>query len=152
MKKALIITLGGLLIGGAVYAHLKTEFTQRDVRDPRRLEIHLEDNFAAIQAGDVVPPPQTSSVTNGAVITLAGIVNNVTATEVSTNTVADPGTAGRIAILVNAGTNNIAIAKGANIALSAASHEITPDGTLSLVAASAAEWKETANAKGNTTE
>jgi hypothetical protein len=104
----------------------------------------------ATLSDQLVAVPQTSSVEDGDAITLSGVVNNVTATEAATCTIADPGTAGRIAILVNAGSaNNITVAKAANLALSDATVIVTPNGTLTLVAASATEWKELANSKDN---
>jgi hypothetical protein len=116
-------------------------------------DLDVTQDFAvtgvATLSGQLVAVPQASSVTNGAVITLSGVVNNVTATEVATNTIADPGTAGRIAILVNAGTNDITVAEATNLALSEATVEVTPNGTLTLVAASATAWKELANSKDN---
>jgi hypothetical protein len=47
--KYLNIFLGLVLVVGIVHAQQKTEFSQRDVRDPRRLAVHLEDNATDVE-------------------------------------------------------------------------------------------------------
>jgi len=103
----------------------------------------LDVTGVATLSDQLVAVPQTSVVTNDGVLTLSGVVNNVTATEDATNTIADPGTAGRIAILVNAGTNNITVAEDATLALSDATVIVTPNGTLTLVAAASGKNSRT---------
>ena len=153
MKKIIIATsliaaVAFVALAGDLFTNITSHYPPDMARQANAALDALED---AID-GSAPVAPSTISVTNGAVLNLTMPVNNVTATEAATNTVANPGAAGRIVVIVNAGTNNITIAKGANIALSAASHAITPNGTLTLVSQSATAWKEVANAKGNTVE
>ncbi len=106
-------------------------------------------------AGRVTSPAVAlGSITNGQVIVVSGSVMRLTATAVATNTVANPGTAydGQVLILANVGTNNITIAKGANMALGAVTRAITPNGTLTLLGLSATRWAELASGVGNTVE
>jgi len=109
----------------------------------------LDVTGVATLSDQLVAVPKTSSVSNGETITLSGVVNNVTATEAATCTIADPGTAGRIAILVNVGSmNNITVAEASNLALSTNTVVVPTNGTLTLVATATNEWKELANSKG----
>ena len=145
---SLIVAVAFVALSGDLFTNITSHYPPDMARQANAALDALED---AID-GSTPVVPSAISVTNGAVLNLTMPVNNVEATEAATTTVANPGKAGRIVILINAGTNNITIAKGANIALSAANHVITPNGTLTLVSQSATAWKEIANAKGNTIE
>lgn len=108
--------------------------------------------FTTASANVLMSTPVTVSVTNGQEVVIASSVVKLEATEVATNTLANPSLVGHVAVLANTGTNNITIAKGANVALGAATRVIAPNGTLSLVAISSTRWLEIANSIDNTVE
>ena len=144
-------TAGTLSIGASTATKVEVAGSGVETEVQGTLDVLQAANFVgnATLAAQLIALPQTSTVTNGAVLTLSGVANNVTASGASTVTVADPGTAGRFALLCNVGTDNITIAKGANIALSDATVVVTPHGTLWLYASATNAWKEVSNSKDN---
>jgi len=84
------------------------------------------------------------NVTNGQelVTTLARGTYLYTPTEVSTNTVADPTASGDWVAFINVGTNDMVVAKAANLALGGATRTLGTYDILVLRAASAAVWVE----------
>lgn len=82
MKKILTV-LAALLVCGVVYAAQKTSFTQREVRDPRRLAVHLEDNASDAQT-------RIAALEAGALsgdLSIAGTMTAVSTNGASTNTI-----------------------------------------------------------------
>jgi hypothetical protein len=84
------------------------------------------------------------NVTNGQelVTTLARGTYLYTPTEVATNTVADPTGSGDWVAFINVGTNDMVLAKAANLALGGATRTLGTYDILVLRAASAAVWVE----------
>ena len=133
MKRIYIILMAGLLCG-IVYAAQDTSITEREVRDPKRLEVWLEANASDAQTriakveGAVIASTALS-VTNGQSVALAAPVYVITGTggaNDTTNTItisnvsaAMVGT--KITLIVAAASSNlVTIADSAPCYLSAA--------------------------------
>jgi hypothetical protein len=108
--------------------------------------------FTTMKANAIMSAPVAlGGITNGQAIAISGSVMSLTAVEAATNTLANPTLVGQVAVLANVGAENITIARGANVALGAASRVITPNGTLTLLGISSTLWLELANSIDNAT-